>query len=276
MSKKKIAHEAPISMFDYVQDRTSYDYCLVHLYAENEAYRDKFLQAKKKGREIILDTSVFELGTAFDENYYLQVIEELQPEWYILPDVLENAPETVASAKHWMKFFAPNFTQSKPIGVVQGKTYSELVGCYMELAYELNIPKIAISFDYSYYLDSFPHPNKLVSWMFGRAKLLGDLLQSGIIDVNRPHHLLGNSMPQEGRYYGQYNWIDSVDTSNPVLHAIKGIEYEPNFGLYDKNSQKLHELINYEETDTEIRVVRERILEHNIKEFYKYWQTHAI
>jgi len=276
MSKKKIAHEAPISMFDFVQERTSYDYCLVHLFAENEAYRNKFLEAKKKGREIILDTSVFELGTAFDENWYLQVIKELQPTWYIIPDVLEDAQATVSKAKHWMKFYASEFKNSKPIGVVQGKTYDELTGCYIELAHELDIAKIAFSFDYSYYLESFPHPNKLVSWMFGRMKLLGDLVIKGIIDEQKPHHLLGNSLPQEGRYYGQYKWIDSVDTSNPVLHAIKGIDYEPNFGLYAKSSQKLFELINYEETDPEIQKVREQLLDHNIREFNKYWQTHAI
>ena len=32
----KIAHEAPLSIFDEVQDQTDYDYALVHLFDESE------------------------------------------------------------------------------------------------------------------------------------------------------------------------------------------------------------------------------------------------
>ena len=34
-----------------------------------------------------------------------------------------------------------------------------------------------------------------------------------------------------------------MDTSNPVVHGMKGIEYSDQ-GLWDKESQKLFELIN--------------------------------
>ena len=34
----KIAHEAPLSIFDKVQAVTDYDYALVHLFEENEEY----------------------------------------------------------------------------------------------------------------------------------------------------------------------------------------------------------------------------------------------
>ena len=47
---------------------------------------------------------------------------------------------------------------------------------------------VAISFDYSYYQKTVPHPNKYVSWMLGRVKLLGDLVKDGIIDTSKPHH----------------------------------------------------------------------------------------
>ena len=51
----KIAHEAPIDLFDEVQRLTDYDYALVHLLEENSRYRDTFENAVKKGREVILD-----------------------------------------------------------------------------------------------------------------------------------------------------------------------------------------------------------------------------
>ena len=37
----KIAHEAPLSIFDQVQELTDYDYALVHLFEENEDYYNK-------------------------------------------------------------------------------------------------------------------------------------------------------------------------------------------------------------------------------------------
>ena len=45
----KIAHEAPLDIFDEVQRFTDYDYALVHLLEENPRYRDTFERAIKKG-----------------------------------------------------------------------------------------------------------------------------------------------------------------------------------------------------------------------------------
>ena len=45
----KIAHEAPLSIFDRVQVLTDYDYALVHLFEENEEYYNTFVKAKKDG-----------------------------------------------------------------------------------------------------------------------------------------------------------------------------------------------------------------------------------
>ena len=141
----------------------------------------------------------------------------------------------------------------KSIGVVQGKTYQEIKDCYRAINELTPCDMIAISFDYSYYRDSVPHPNKYVSWMLGRIKLLGDLLKHGIINKNKPHHLLGCGLPQEFSFYkhSDYDWIYSLDTSNPVVHGIKGIRYGDD-GLWNKESQKLYELINYEVEDTNI------------------------
>ena len=62
----------------------------------------------------------------------------------------------------------------KKIGVVQGKTYESIASCYDYMDKVAKVDMIAISFDYSYYTVSAPHPNKYVSWMLGRVKLIGD------------------------------------------------------------------------------------------------------
>ncbi len=42
-----------------------------------------------------------------------------------------------------------------------------------------------------------------------------------------------------------------LDTSNPVVHGIKGISYGSD-GLWNKERQKLHELINSDIEDTNL------------------------
>lgn len=243
----KIAHESPKSIFKEVQKYTDYDYALVHLFEEDPEYLKQFQEAKANGREIILDNSIFELEEAFDAEKFAGWVLELQPTWYIVPDALEDAKKTCSQIATWINKYKN--LPGKKIGVVQGKTYQQIKSCYEYMDKIAEVDMIAISFDYSYYVQSVPHPNKYVSWMMGRVKLLGDLLKDGIINENKPHHLLGCGLPQEFAFYSDYKWIYSLDTSNPVVHGIKGVEYRED-GLWSKESQKLFELINHQVEDT--------------------------
>lgn len=243
----KIAHESPKSIFKDIQAVTDYDYALVHLFEEDPEYLKLFQDALANGREVILDNSIFELEEAFDAVKFAQWVEELKPTWYIVPDALENAKKTCSQMAAWNMHYKD--LPGKKIGVVQGKTYKQIKTCYEYMDKTADVDMIAISFDYSYYTETIPHPNKYVSWMLGRVKLLGDLLRDGVINEDKPHHLLGCGLPQEFAFYKDYKWIYSLDTSNPVVHGIKGVEYRED-GLWSKESQKLFELINHNVEDT--------------------------
>ena len=264
----KIAHEAPIDIFEEVQRYTDYDYALVHLLEQNPRYRDAFERAVKKGREVILDNSIFELEEAFEADRFSQWVNRLKPTWYIVPDALEDAEKTISQMEAWNDS-GLGYEGSGKIGVVQGKTYDEIVDCYNYLNKEADVDMIAISFDYSYYTKSVPHPNKYVSWMLGRVKLIGDLLRDGVINEDKPHHLLGCGLPQEFSFYkhADYKFIYSLDTSNPVVHGIKNIPYGEE-GLWSKESQKLHELI-----DTDVEEIDVDLIMNNINKFR--WLTNG-
>ena len=251
----KIAHESPKACFDTVQSMTDYDYALVHLFEEDPEYLELFLDAKAEGREIILDNSIFELEEAFDADRFAYWINKLQPTWYIVPDALENAKKTLQQMAEWNLKYKD--LPGKKIGVVQGKTYSEILGCYDYMANIADVDMIAISFDYSYYEEKFPHPNKYISWMLGRVQLLGRMLKEGHIDTEKPHHLLGCGLPQEFSFYNNagWDWIYSLDTSNPVVHGLKGIEYKE-YGLWDKESQKLFTMINSDVTEEQLSTIK--------------------
>jgi hypothetical protein len=256
----KIAHEAPKAIFKQLQEITDYDYALVHLFEEDPEYLQKFKDALAAGREVILDNSIFELEEAFDADRFAYWINELKPTWYIVPDSLENASQTMENMASWNEKYADK-VHGKKIGVVQGKTYSEIVSCYEYMIHHANVDMVAISFDYSYYQEKFPHSNKLVSWMLGRVLLLNQMLKDGIIDTDMPHHLLGCALPQEFQYYRgeEYDWIYSLDTSNPVVHGLKQIWYT-DVGLWSKESQKLFTMINSEVSPTQLGIVVSNIL----------------
>jgi len=258
----KLAHESPISIFDTVQKATDYDYCLVHLLEESPEYLQKFEKAKAEGRMIYLDTSIFELGTAFDADKFAGWVERLQPDYYFVPDVLENGYATMRNMSDWNKKYKG--LPGKRVGVVQGMDLIEIMDCYRYMDQTADVDMIAFSFDYSFYQNLFPSKNKHVSWAMGRVMLLNKLLELGVINTDKPHHLLGCSLPLEFRFYREFNydWIYSIDSSNPIVHAIKGIKYEENLGLMTKDSQKLFEMINYPAD----KVDRD-LLAHNLYQF---------
>lgn len=249
----KIAHECPNSIFSDVQKVTDYDYCLVHLLDENQTYLNQFTKAIQDGREVLLDNSLFELETPFDSERFFYWVEKLKPTWYIIPDALEDKELTISNCINWVNKYKP--TVSKSIAVVQGKTYEEVVECYK--AIEPLVDKVAISFDYSFFKEWFPNqPTKFHQYVLGRQKMLQMLVDDKVINHDKPHHLLGCGLPQEFKSYQVfYPWIDSLDTSNPVVAGMKSIRYDINNGLEDKPSQKLFTLINSKVNDEQMSSV---------------------
>ena len=258
----KIAHEAPLCIMPLVRDLTDYCYALVHLFEENSQYYDYFIESKDKGRKILLDNSIFELGVAFNADKFAEWIVKLTPNEYIVPDALEDTNTTISNFDSWLKNHKD--LPGKKIGVVQGKTYKELYECYKYMSDKAD--KIAISFDYSYYLLTALGANKNQQFCNGRYKLLNDLLGDSAINFKKPHHLLGCSVPAEFGYYGSwpktYSFIESLDTSSPVIAGMHNIKYEP-YGLKDKISVKMVDIFNIKS----IKPEGLELIKHNIERF---------
>ena len=269
-----VSHETPICMLDESRKYNDFDYALVHLFETHPEYYSFFKQSLLRGREVLLDNSIFELGHAFDPVKYANYVEELKPTYYIVPDVLEDSLATMASF-HKFKLQYPDLP-GLTIGVVQGKTYKELVECYKYMSSRADY--IAISFDYSWYetvgyyernirpstvateeeqtlarelIKQDEHREKLELLADGRCKFINMLIEDGIWNHNKPHHLLGNSLPQEMKHYKGISSIRSVDTSNPVVAGIKGIRYIKDYGMMQKPSTLLADLIDHQVSEEE-------------------------
>lgn len=246
-------HEAPKSIFKQVQEATDGDYALVHLFEEDEEYYNLFAEAVAQGREVILDNSIFELGTAFDPDKFAQWIRKLQPTYYIIPDVLEDREGTVKSLMSFLRKY-PDLP-GKVMGVVQGKDYAEFTKCYLEI--EPYCDRIGISFDCSWYKDFAPSVDKWEQYAYGRLMTLVQMERDHVINPYKEHHLLGVALPQEMEQYSlsqkghKLRFVTSVDTSNPVVHGLKGIRYTTK-GLDKKETQKLYTMINEQVTPEQL------------------------
>ncbi|MBC8416900.1 hypothetical protein H8E06_01045 [bacterium] len=240
--KLLVSHESPIELFEESLNYNDYQYCLVHLMEENEEYRDWFMTVNKRfGADVLLDNSIFELGESFDPEKYGYWLNQIKPNYYIIPDVLENVYGTIDKWERWVE---PPGVDALKIGVVQGKTWQELTDCYRFMSEKADY--IAISFDYSYYNYTGFGDDELQRWCSGRQRFIKDLIDEGIWNWNKPHHLLGCSLAKEFKYYvdNRITNIRSCDTSNPIVAALKGLRYNGDLGLTQKPSTMLCDLIN--------------------------------
>ena len=236
----KVSHEVPRCLLTAQYEFNDYLYCLPHLLDEDEDYRNFFLEAKEKGDYIIMDNSLHELGEAYNHKRLHHWIKELEPNEFIVPDVWMDRTRTCVQAKYWLQFKYPEKTTI--VAVVQGETEKEAMMCYHALV-NLGYKKIAFSYGASWYNDLAPHPNKDLGKALGRIRFISELYNDGHISDFDKIHLLGCSVPQEFGWYKGFKFIESIDTSNPIMAAIDNIAYD-NAGLFKKPKANMND--NYD------------------------------
>lgn len=238
----QISHEVPLSLLTMSRTFNDYDYALVHLYESEPEYLQFYKDSIKQGREVILDNSVFELEEAFDAERFKYWINETSPTYYIIPDVLDNSELTIKNTLEWKKD-----VPGQTIGVVQGESFIEAVECYN--AIKDHVDRVAVSFNCKFY-ESEEGETIFHKWANGRIRFVNYLATLG---EHKPMHLLGCSLPQEFKFYDnpKFEFVKSVDTSNPIVHAINDIKYTDN-GLDTKVSTKLIEYLNQDTFDMEL------------------------
>jgi len=238
----KVSNEVPMKMLDQSREFNDYEYALVHLFETNKQYYNFYKESSNQGRHVILDNSVFELEEAFDADEFAKWIIKLRPTEYIIPDVLNDSRATIDNIDNWLSKY--DYLPGKKIGVIQASSLIEFIQTYKVIVDRVD--KIAISFDSIFYENLFTESmfgTKFHTWMYGRIYAINQLIKYHEWAWDKPHHLLGCSLPQEFTAYKNVHNIQTIDTSNPVVHGILDINYK-NSGLDSKESIKLIELIN--------------------------------
>jgi len=256
--KIKISHEVPICLLDDSLDFNDYQYCLPHLLDQDEDYRKFFYEAKKDGVYIIMDNSLHELGVAYDESRLLHWINELKPNEFIVPDVWQNTNASIVNARKWAQIDLPK--EVTKVAVVQAENLAGASICYQTYK-DLGYKKIAFSYGADYYLDHSSHLNKNIAKALGRVEVVSKLYKLNIINSKDRVHLLGCQVPQEFSWYKDMPFIETLDTSNPIMATLDGIQYGRN-GLTEKPKSNMND--NFYTTDIDYN-----LLDWNLRMFRK-------
>jgi hypothetical protein len=235
----KISHEVPLNILEVSRNFNHYDYCLPHLLDKYEKYKEYFLDAKKQGRYIIMDNSLHELGEAYDTNRLLYWIEILKPDEFIVPDVWENMEASINNAAEWANMKLPKDTLK--VAVVQAKSIDEAKECYLKYR-ALGYRKIAFSYGAKYYSELVPHPTTAIATALGRVQVISTLYNNDVISKHDRVHLLGCAVPQEFIYYKDMPFIETIDTSNPIMAGIENTKYNV-WGLDKKPTTRIDDVM---------------------------------
>lgn len=275
-----INSELPLPMLDQNLDLNEYDFVLFHLYKKYPEYRDYFksLRQQHPERIMIFDNSAYEFFVKKEELNlceFAEAIKDLQPDFYILPDVLMDMNSTLIKSIGFLldhgKYLED--VNSTPMAVVQGNTSPEFENCIKEYKSH-NINQIAIPFHNSFFkgyaTNRFLHLFNLcgesinddVKYAAGRVNWIWDHKKElrGLNYV----HLLGSHCPREKSLYNHLgcDFIRSMDTGYPVKCGIAGhaLGSEP---------QKPDIIID-DFMEEEIPDTTKNLIKHNILKFRRY------
>lgn len=261
----KVSHELPLCFQHYSAVLNDYEFCLPTYWFKSEEYKQYFKEAKLKGRFIIADNGLFE-GDSFTEQQLIDFVNELRPDIFVIPDVWNDAKHSYKNAKHWQKEIRQYLpSETKLMAVVQCTDFKIGSNLYEDYI-DLGIKCIAFNHSSSAYKDFFPHENISVSKMMGRIYFINQLKAHNKINKDVHHHLLGCAIPDEFKYYGPgYEFIKTLDTSNPVVWACKGVNYGDLTTSLEKPVEKIEEFF-----DKDLDFRTESLIFNNIRKFKSY------
>ena len=233
----KISHELPLSLMHNAYEWNDYDYCLPHLIDKYDQYKLFFQKSRLDKRFVIMDNGLFE-GVTHTTEDLIEKINLVRPNIFVVPDAWNDSNITLVNAKSWMINFKQHIPEETNLmAVCQGKDMTELLTTYQTLV-DLGYTHIAINHSSAAYADRYPMNGRLFAQMYGRMEFLRKLVETNIVRKHIHHHLLGCSLPQEFMAYKDWDWIKSVDTSNPILVGAEGVRYADN-GIEFKPENKL-------------------------------------
>lgn len=255
----QISHEIPKQLFPYHDLISDYPYVLGHLLNQDKEYADFYREKLQIAPFSILDNSAFELGQSIPMEELYELGEEYRPSHLVLPDKVNDYTQTMNNA---IEYLAEHRTDElKYIGVCQGETFDQIADC-IDFYTAKYVDIIALPFDLVPDSDYVTVRFRFLNWWYSnRFKFTGAIPK---------FHLLGCQNPVEFLLY-KYNqshitrFINSLDTSSPVVNGWVGNKLGPNGLTLPKPKAKLADNLDIELSQEQFDLIFE-----NVKTFRQY------
>jgi hypothetical protein len=260
-----LAIGAPISMMYELCPQGQIELCFTHLLKQNSTiYKRYFVAAKTKGRFVILDNGIMELGYSTSAEDLLLVSKELRPDLVTPPEILHNGHSTLKMTHEFLDAFKKSglYPKTKVLGVAHGSTLKEWCNSFKELLSISEIERIGIPYDipFDVITQTDSNDNQLKNLVTRRTELCDWIAK------NHPSssvHLFGLAHSSELPLQTKHNFIKSIDTSLPVMAAINKIKYNSvDFGVYEKKVLDIN--LPYDKKSVELA-------SHNISIINNFW-----
>lgn len=272
--------ELPKDLMDQNLELNSMDIILFHLCEEYDWYKEyyKNLIKNNPNRITILDNSAYEFfikGQTLDQEKYCELINELAPTYYILPDTLMDANDTISKTREFIVKYLKNIkVRSIPMGVLQGNSSVDFIFCKQAYEEYFDIKHIAIPFHNSFFKDvkvdsivyntfkKFLNDKPIfksedVKYAMGRAQWI--INNANVLKRCKYVHVLGSHCPLEKMFYDSF--VNSMDTGYPVKCGVCG------YKLFDEPSKP--DIIIDEFFETPLDDNAKNIIKSNIIRFSK-------
>lgn len=220
----------PLNHLELSKKGTGGIFCLAHLYLQDPFYREFMLASQREGRFILLDNSAAEDALVSTETL-LSIIDELQPNEVVAPDVLLNTEMTLQKMERFLEALdKKQGYKPKVLGCPQASHSSHWLHCYEVMLENESIDTIGLS--------KFSVTKCFVPW---RGAIQNDHISdarqncvnilSGYNKIRKPLHLLGMGSPLEYAFYStlpqeHQKFLRSTDSCYSVLSAWKGIKWD--------------------------------------------------
>ena len=207
----KVANIMPIPLLKKYGHMTTYHMVLSHLAQNNSEYAAFYQKRAEQGDYIITDTSVIELKNPLTLKEQIPIATKIGASELICANYPLDKEKTLASTSNELAMVARN-CPFKIMAVVQGRTFKDLVQCYIELC---KFPQI----------DTIGFSTTMSIWMkpsVDRFFFTTYLMNNGLLDRSKEYHLLGTTNdPTEILRQSKYKWIRGVDSRLAVIQGLQ-------------------------------------------------------
>lgn len=231
----------PISYLDMVKGRP-FHLVLAHIVKQSTTYREFYKREAKNGATIILDNASVELGDSWaTPEELVDIYKSLESDnvYLMASEVAYDGFASSIAVRNFKELLDSLNLHPRLFGTVHGTSSDEVSKCYTTVNEFVDY----IGFSYRIWCDDLhvKYPVPAVERGLMRITLLNRLLETGIINTKKPHHLLGIVDPCELYSQSIHSWVRSVDSSSSYIHAKNNIIFnEYGLGITPRVQEKIN------------------------------------